>query len=448
MQSLRRLLKYREQRKKRLTPAERMKVALYRHDPVLFVQKELGWEPSDDQAKLLMDIANLDHENFILCAGRGGGKTMVVSWIVAWSVAVLGEYFDRYDVNVLGGSLEQSQQLYDYFKGYIYKTPLLEKKLRDEPTQRKTLFKKSKVKALTASSKAVRGPHIDCLVLDEVCEADDDIIQAALPMITGSKHGRVIMLSTPHKFWGIFQDYWDNAVDYEYRSYGPWSLVGLSWINQRWVERARRSYPPDKFKVEIEGRFPKFGALVFPEEWIDACTADKPFRINPNYDLDTGVDWGDTIAKTVMLPVQYYDNKIKIPGPEHIWEDIPAPIIIKEISQFMKRSRGKTAYTDRAQRGNNDFLENTNTEVVRIWFARDKSKMIVNLQTLLFNTELEISPDCVNLLKSLKEYRLKQISKKKPKGQDEADACMVSTFQFADISALRESSLADKFQTL
>lgn len=431
---------------KPLTLEEQTKVALYRHDPVLFVQEELGDEPSEDQAQLLEAVADLEIRYLILCAGRGGGKTKVVSWIVDWSEGILTEYFDKYDINVLGGSFEQSKQVYKYFNADIYKTPLLEKKLVDEPTQRETRFRNGSVKALTASSKAVRGPHVEMVILDEVCEADDDIVLSALPMTTGSKHGRVIMLSTPHKFFGVFQDYWDNAVKFKYRKFGPWSLIGLPWIDPDWIEQARTAFTPDRFKYEVLGQFPTFGVLTFPEKWVDNCTAKEPFTLNPSYDMDIGVDWGDTEAKTVMLPVQLYDRKIRIPGPEHIWEDLPAPLIIDEVSKFMRKNRGRTAYTDAAQRGNNDFLEKTNVEVERIYFGRDKSKMIVNLQTLLYHTELEISPDCANLIRSLKEYRLKQKGKPKPKGQDEADACMAGTFQFADAELLKGSSLADKFQ--
>ena len=105
----------------------------YRKNPVLFVQKELGQTPSEDQADFLRSCANLDNYYHVVAAGRGGGKTRCMAWLVAWSIAVLPEVFNGYyECIILGGSAEQSRIVYNYFKKYIYMTPLLQNKLEGE----------------------------------------------------------------------------------------------------------------------------------------------------------------------------------------------------------------------------------------------------------------------------------------------------------------------------
>lgn len=437
----------RQQRKEAttLTADEQMKVSLYRHDPVLFVQKELGESPSKDQQKLLRAVANLDKKRIIICAGRGAGKTKAVSWIVEWNAAVLVDYFDKYETYVLGGSLEQSKRMYSYFRNDVYRTPLLSKRLTDEPTMRETRFVKGKVQALAASSKQVRGPHVECLIIDEVCEADEEIILDALPMPLGSLHGRLIMLSTPHRFFGIFQDFWEEHKEYHYTRFGPWSLYDCPWIEPFDIELLKKKFTPERYTYEVLGRFPVFGRLLFSRKWIKNCTASEPFGLNKNFDMNLGVDWGDVEAKTGVVPVQLYDGKIHVPGPDIFYEDIDYPRIIGEISDLYQRHRGTAAFCDAAERGGNDFLEKTGADVERVYFSKDKQKMQVNLQTLLYHGELSISPNCVQLIEELRKYRRREKRKPKPKGQDMVDALMLAVFQFADEDLLRESSIADRF---
>ena len=307
------------QQGKPLSAIELMKLRVYLKNPVAFVREELKEDPSPDQEKLLMDIANLDNKYIILSAGRGAGKTLAVSWIVAWSMAILPAVFGDYKAVILGGSYEQSKVMYQYFKEHIYQTPLLEKKLIGDPTKGETLFTDAAARAITASEKSVRGRHIELLILDEVCATDDELVRSALPMVTGSKHGRTIMLSTPHKFYGIFQDYWDNSHLYEYSQHGPWPLTNCSWIDADWLRLMKEQYTPGRYDVEILGIPAKGGAVVFNSEWLDACTAPSPFAMNPNYGHDGGIDWGHT-NPTVLVRLQSYAGKLWVPGPPMRWQ--------------------------------------------------------------------------------------------------------------------------------
>ena len=73
-----------------------------------------------------------------------------------------------------------------------------------------------KFSCVTASAKQVRGKHPDILLADEVCEIADELVYSALPMVNDSPHQLVVMASTFHKIFGIFQETWDNAEERGY----------------------------------------------------------------------------------------------------------------------------------------------------------------------------------------------------------------------------------------
>jgi hypothetical protein len=84
----------------------------------------------------------------------------------------------------LGGSLEQATGVYRYFTEFIFVSDAILEALPKEPTMLRTRIDQGNYfRALAASQKQVHGPHPDDLCIDEACEAKDDIILSALPMI-------------------------------------------------------------------------------------------------------------------------------------------------------------------------------------------------------------------------------------------------------------------------
>lgn len=70
--------------------------------------------------------------------------------------------------------------------------------------------------SVTASTKQTRGKHPDVLISDETCETSDELVHSALPMVDSSQTPLVIMASTFHKIFGIFQETWDSAEERGY----------------------------------------------------------------------------------------------------------------------------------------------------------------------------------------------------------------------------------------
>lgn len=422
--------------------SDALSLALYRRNPVRFVRDELKGDPSPDQAELLMACADLNNLYFILSAGRGAGKTKVVSWVVSWAMACLPDLFEKYDIIILGGSEEQSRIMYDYFYRDIFRTKYLEGRLVDNPSMMKTVFQKGTVRAIPASERRIRGPHPEMLLLDEVCAADDTLVENALPMMSGSLHGRVFMLSTPHKYFGIFQDYWDNHKLYEYQQFGPWPLTKCHWVSKRWLELMKIQMTPAKYLVEILGRFPKAGALVFNADWIDNCVAKEPFRLNPNYDHDGGIDWGH-VNPSVLVRAQNITGKIRFPGPPKAWQYELFPKIQEELRWSYHKQRGDTYYADASHIGENQRMEQNGINVEAIVFSeKNKPGMAELLAHLLYKNLIEISPDNVELITQLKKYKWEMTRTGKEKltktESDYVEAMLLSMYELYDAGYLND----------
>lgn len=418
-------------------------LAFYRQYPVAFVINELDGNPTTDQAELLQACADLEKKQIILSAGRGAGKSRVVSWIVAWSMACLPDVFEKYSAVILGGSGEQSDIMYDYFKDDIYKTKYLLNRLTKDPTKRKTKFESGFVKALTASEKSVRGPHPELLILDEVAAADDEIMRSALPMISGSAHGRIIMLSTPHKMFGLFQEYWSKAKAYEYERFGPWPLTNCHHIDQVWVERMRKQFTPQKFAVEILGQPVEGGALVFHDEWIDDCTAKEAFEMNPNFDHDGGIDWGH-VNPTVLQRVQgFIKDKLYYPGPEMEWQYKLFPKIQLDILWTFRSKRGAKYWADASHIGENQRMIENGINAEAVSFSVENKQALAELAAYLFwQKKIVLSPDLVTLIEQLKKYHWEQLPGGKEKltkeEVDHVEAFLLSLYSLHESGWLSE----------
>lgn len=437
-------------RMSKLSLLEQAKVTSYLEDPVAFVKNELNEEPSPDQIELLKQVANLDNLFFIICAGRGSGKTRVVSWIASWSAAILSNFYPQYDIAVLGGSRDQSEKLYKYVGADVYKTKLLEKKLTEPPLKSYTTMDGCEITTHAASETSVRGGHVEMLILDECAEISAEIIASVLPMVSGAKHGRIIMLSTPHKMYGDFQDVWENFESYNFKRHGPWSLENCAWQRPELLQLLKRKYTPEQYAVEVMGQFPILGDKMFRREWIEGAIAPKPFTYNDRYDVEIGLDWGFSPSPCAMVQIQRYNGMWQIPGPEKTWLGIDAVTISNELKEYKRTHRLLNIYADSSHRHMNEHLRKTGIHTEDVFFSIDKELMQINLQYMLSIGAISISPDCTQLIEQLKQYRVEPVRKRLGKKEEDlVDALMMACKQAADEDlkdAIEESKMAKQFQ--
>ncbi len=148
------------------------------------------------------------NRDVIVWANRGGGKTQLGA-----AATFLDCIFKpRCEVRILGGSEQQAQQMYSYFRGMIDNG--YDDFLAGKVTARQSRFKNDSIaQVLTQSQSSVRGNHVQRLRCDEVELFDPDIWQAA-QYVTQSKHNipaRLEALSTMHMPFGLMSQLVNDA---------------------------------------------------------------------------------------------------------------------------------------------------------------------------------------------------------------------------------------------
>ncbi len=146
---------------------------------------------------------------------RGSGK----SFLSAIETHLTSRFHPRHSTRILGGSLSQSEQIYDALQEairdgrgpYGSDADTLERLLKTEAFYRNG----SNVALLAASPTSVRGPHVASLKLDEVDEIEPDIRESAIGMAMEKRGCRssILMTSTWHRVDGPMADLMARGED-------------------------------------------------------------------------------------------------------------------------------------------------------------------------------------------------------------------------------------------
>ncbi len=164
---------------------------------------------------ILRDVARY----YVLWSCRSGSKTFLYGGLNTWVKSCSKA---RYETRILGGSKDQSLLSYEAMKVFRDETDPKNLRLVKDIMQTKAEFtNQSKVSILTASMTAVRGPHPQALLLDEVDEIDEEVYQAALSQPT-SKYGHKAVLgmfSTNHNIMGQMDKALKNAEERKHNVY-------------------------------------------------------------------------------------------------------------------------------------------------------------------------------------------------------------------------------------
>lgn len=182
--------------------------------------KHICNEPSHcSQFRAVSDVLRDVCLNYVIWACRAGSKTFLYGGLNTW---VKSCSKPRFETRILGGSKDQSLLSYEAMKLFRDETdPLNSRLVRDIMQTRTEFINKSRVSILTASITAVRGPHPQALLLDEVDEITNEVYEAALSQPT-SKHGHratLGMFSTNHNIMGQMDRAIANAIDKNHSVY-------------------------------------------------------------------------------------------------------------------------------------------------------------------------------------------------------------------------------------
>lgn len=325
----------------------------------------------------------------------------------------------------MGGSFVQAQIVYNYFKGYCDMDASIATHISGVAKMTETKAHEGHTfSCVTASTKQTRGKHPDVFISDETCETSDELIHSALPMVDSSQNPLVIMASTFHKVFGVFQETWDNAEERGYLRI-QWDIFDVckefpadiwerddikningiekliahakgrtgdkeGWVPIENVIQAWKEKPSeDWFEVEYLGSRPSSAGLVLKPEDVDNAMFDSRTNTSYNYikgaTVAIGVDWGFSSMTSVVELMGHLDDVVVMLDNKN-YHQTSSAIIIKDIVKKVKARGIRFIYADSAGKFENDALQNAlkkeglSCKVIEVVFSKEKVGMLGNLR--------------------------------------------------------------------
>ena len=253
--------------------------------------------------------AYFSREPQILIHGSRGlsGKSRTLSILGLTKAAVLGS-----DVNILGGSLNQSNNIHETMRDaweYKYAPTYM---VKDSSMTSVRLSNGAHIRPLTASQKTVRGPHPPTLLLDEIDEMDQLILDAALgqPMPQTNWQGENI---APQTTMSSTWQYPDKTFAEMYRRHQEQELPIYTWCaaSGTLVMTARGEVPIEEVlttdRVLTRKGFRQVQHVTFMgyKRTIELQIGGRTLRLTPDHLIATPDGWRETgaLAADAMSPV-------------------------------------------------------------------------------------------------------------------------------------------------
>lgn len=400
----------------------------------------------------------------IIKAPRGGGKSKLLGTIGfdLW-------YLKQRKVVNMGGSAVQATIVYNYFKDYCDIDASVANSVKGKPKVSMTTAEEGHYfSSVTASTKQTRGKHPDVFISDETCETSDELVHSALPMVDSSQNPLVIMASTFHKIYGIFQETWDSAEERGYLRI-QWDIFDVtkpfpadyfengilpdgtkvSTINgieklrihahgrtgdpQGWVPieniiQAWREKPTDDwFEVEYMGSRPSADGLVLKPEDIDRSIFDSATDMRYNFvkgaTVVMGIDWGFSSMTATTEMMAHKDRVVVMIGNKN-YHQVSSEEIIKEVVQKVKEKGIRFIYADSAGKFENVALQNAlikeklPCKVIEVVFSKEKEGMLGNLRAHFEQGKIKIAKNFLEAFWQFKRYRYQEGTDKPVKKDD------------------------------
>lgn len=241
-------------------------------------------------------------------ASRGmGGKSFTLSALAVTEALTL-----RADVNILGGSGEQSKRVLESI-GRLWEAPSAPRSaLTSEPgSQKQRLTWGNRIVALMASQASVRGPHPQRLRLDETDEMKLSILDSALgqPMSKGWILSQVVLSSTHQYPDGTMTEILRRAAAKGWPVY-EWcyreNLEPHGWLSLAEVERKRAILTAQMWETEIELQEPSSEGRAIDSEKVKAAFS-RDVALEAPVDgavYGTGADWAKKVNHTVIVTIR------------------------------------------------------------------------------------------------------------------------------------------------
>jgi hypothetical protein len=242
-------------------------------------------------------------------ASRGlGGKSFTLSLLGLVEALTL-----RADVNVLGGSGEQSQRILESMTK-LWAAPAAPRQfLKNDPGTRKTVLTfGNTIKALMASQTSVRGPHPQRLRLDEADEMKLKILDSALgqPMSRGDVLSQTVISSTHQYPDGTMSEVLKRAAAKDWPVF-EWCYHETKephgWASLFEIARLKSVITDLMWRTEYELQEPSGENRAIDQDAVAAMFL-KALELEagpaPDAEYAHGADWARKTNRTVVLTVR------------------------------------------------------------------------------------------------------------------------------------------------
>jgi len=294
-------------------------------------------------------------------ASRGfGGKSFLLALLGLTEAVTL-----KANVNVLGGSGEQSQRVHEHMQAFWYNESAPRELLASDPSKRETrLTWGNKIRALMASSKSVRGPHVERLRLDEIDEMDVKIFDAAMgqPMLSGSGVAKQTVASSTHHYAdGTMTEILRRAAEKQWGVY-TWCFKETSaqpggWLLPSEIASKRGEVTAVMWDTEYELQEPSPESRAIQPEAVKAMfrrdlgehAGAQRERLEfepplPGASYTTGADWARKKDWTVIITFRLDTDPARLVAFERMGR-LPWPQMIARFDERVARYGGD-AYHD------------------------------------------------------------------------------------------------------
>ena len=264
-----------------------------RRDPVVFADVMIGQPLWDHQAAVVRSSARYR----ILCAGRRSGKTRV------YGVLALHGAFSRpgFKALIVSASDVSAKRMFADVLGMVTGALELRSSVDDDTTHLLTLSNGSTIECVPSSMKAVRSAEADLLIVDEAGFVDQDIWEAAEPVVGARAGARVLVGSTPWRGPGhFFHDLWRQGMDRPDAEMESWHWPSeiSPLLDLVWLEAVKGRSNPDYFAREYLAEWTDEAGAYFSTAELMAAVADYRLlspadaRFAGRFPVAGGIDWG------------------------------------------------------------------------------------------------------------------------------------------------------------
>jgi hypothetical protein len=296
----------------------------------------------------IWDAYNDEFDYGIWLAMRGSGKTQNLA-ILCFMESI---FKPNCWTTVLGGSLEQSQNIIRYLE-ILWSKPLIPKNLLNGKVNGRgyKCLNGSWVKALPASMVSVRGPHPERLRLDEVDEMDPNLFDAALgqPMDNCGIPAQTLVSSTLQYAHGLMAEIVDHREEKNGKLYS-WCVKEVEepcgfWTHEM-VEKKRKLVPKTMWDAEYLLSRPKLEGAIWDYVSIERSYNRGLVLRNNDYSrcfVTGGVDWGFTCS-ILHLFVELGNRFIM--WQTHIFENMELTEKCEEMAKICQSNNVQELYLD------------------------------------------------------------------------------------------------------